>query len=115
MILVGGPSGRGLLAREIGVGGVRSDIVDFPETEERVRLVLDATPGRRGADVILECAAVPAAVGEGWEMTRRGGTGLALGRVPIAVWFRSTPNRLFRKQLRVVGVWRPAGNTPWGT
>ena len=51
MILVGGPSGRGLLAREIGVGGVRSDIVEF-QRPKRVRLVLDATPGRRGADVI---------------------------------------------------------------
>ena len=43
VILVGGPSGRGLLAREIGVGGVRSDIVDFPETKSEC-LVLDATP-----------------------------------------------------------------------
>ena len=112
MILVGGPSGRRLLAREIGVGDVHVDIVEFPETEERVRRVLNATPGRRGADVILECAGVPEAVVEGWEMTRRGGHGPgARGSTPIAVRFRSTPNRLFRKQLRVVGVMGPCRET----
>jgi threonine dehydrogenase-like Zn-dependent dehydrogenase len=80
VILVGGPSSRLLLAREIGVGDVEIDIFEFPEAEERVRLVLDATPGRRGADVVWECAGVPAAVVDGWEMMGRCGTLLALGQ-----------------------------------
>ena len=66
VILVGGPSSRLDLAREIGVGDVHIDIFAFPDAGERVRLVLDATPGRRGADVVLECAGVPEAVVDGW-------------------------------------------------
>ena len=80
VILVGGPANRLDLAREIGVGDVHIDIFEFPDAAERVRLVLDATPGRRGADVVLECAGVPEAVAEGWEMARRGGSFLALGQ-----------------------------------
>jgi threonine dehydrogenase-like Zn-dependent dehydrogenase len=105
VILVGGPSGRLLLAREIGVGDVHIDIFEIPEAEERVRLVLDATPGRRGADVVLECAGVPAAVVEGWEMTRRGGTFLALGQYTDRGAVPLNPHLITRKQLRIVGSW----------
>jgi threonine dehydrogenase-like Zn-dependent dehydrogenase len=62
VILVGGPSRRLHLAREIGVGDVHVDIDEIPEAEERVRRVLDATSGRRGADVALEWAGVPEVV-----------------------------------------------------
>jgi threonine dehydrogenase-like Zn-dependent dehydrogenase len=105
VILVGGPSSRLVLAREIGIGDVHIDIFEFPEADERVRLVLDATPGRRGADVVLECAGVPAAVVEGWEMTRRGGTFLALGQYTDRGAVPLNPHLITRKQLRVVGSW----------
>jgi threonine dehydrogenase-like Zn-dependent dehydrogenase len=105
VILVGGPPGRLDLVREIGVGDVHVDIFEFPEPDERLRLVLDATPGRRGADVVLECAGVPAAVAEGWEMTRRGGTFLALGQYTDRGAVPLNPHVITRKQLRVVGSW----------
>lgn len=105
VILVGGPSSRLDLAREIGVGDVHIDIFEFPEASERVRLVLDATPGRRGADVVLECAGVPEAVVEGWEMARRGGTFLALGQYTDRGAVPLNPHLITRKQLRIVGSW----------
>jgi threonine dehydrogenase-like Zn-dependent dehydrogenase len=42
VILVGGPPGRVDLAREVGVGDVHVDIFEFPEPDDRVRIVLDA-------------------------------------------------------------------------
>src|SRR5215212_672829 len=105
VILVGGPPGRLELAREIGVGDVHIDIFEVPDAGERVRLVLDATPGRRGADVVLECAGVPKAVAEGWEMARRGGTFLALGQYTDRGAVPLNPHLITRKQLRVVGSW----------
>jgi threonine dehydrogenase-like Zn-dependent dehydrogenase len=105
VILVGGPSSRLDLAREIGVGDVHIDIFEFREASERERLVLDATPGRRGADVVLECAGVPEAVVEGWEMARRGGTFLALGQYTDRGTVPLNPHLITRKQLRIVGSW----------
>jgi threonine dehydrogenase-like Zn-dependent dehydrogenase len=99
VILAGGHSGRLQLAREIGFGDVHIDIFEVPDAGERVRLVLDATPDRRGADLVLECAGVPEAVAEGWEIARRGGSILALrqytdrGAVPL------NPHLITRKQL----------------
>jgi threonine dehydrogenase-like Zn-dependent dehydrogenase len=105
VILVGGPAGRLDLAREIGVGDAHIDIFAFPDPEERVRLVLDATPGRRGADVVLECTGVPEAIAEGWEMARRGGTYLALGQYTDRGTTPLNPHVITRKQLRIVGSW----------
>jgi len=105
VILIGGPAGRLRLAREIGVGDVHIDIFDVPAVEDRVRRVLDSTPGRRGADVVLECAGVPGAVGEGWEMARRGGTFLALGQYTDRGAVPLNPHVITRKQLRIVGSW----------
>ena len=105
IIVVGGPASRLDLARDIGVGDVHIDIFEFPDVADRVRLVLDATPGRRGADVVLECAGVPSAVGEGWEMARRGGTFLALGQYTDRGAVPLNPHLVTRKQLRIVGSW----------
>jgi threonine dehydrogenase-like Zn-dependent dehydrogenase len=70
-----------------------------------VRLVREATPGRRGADVVLECAGVPGAVAEGWEMARRGGTFLALGQYTDRGAVPLNPHLITQKQLRIVGSW----------
>ena len=105
VILVGGPAGRLGLAREIGVGDVHIDIFEVRDPGERVNLVLDSTPGRRGADVVLECAGVPGAVSEGWEMARRGGTFLALGQYTDRGEVPLNPHVITRKQLRIVGSW----------
>ena len=105
VILVGGPSGRLDSAREIGVGDVHIDIFEFSDAAERIRLVLDATPGRRGADVVLECAGVPEAVIERWEMACRGGTFLPLGQYTDRGAVPLNPHLVTRKQLRILGFW----------
>ena len=105
VILVGGPAGRLDLARQLGVGDIHIDIFATPDPAERLRLVLDETPGRRGADVVLECAGVPEAVAEGWEMARRGGTFLALGQYTDRGPTPLNPHVITRKQLRIVGSW----------
>ena len=105
VILVGGPANRLDLAREIGVGDVHIDIFAIPGRSERIRLVLDETPGRRGADVVLECAGVPDAVAEGWEMARRGGSFLALGQYTDRGPTPLNPHLITRKELRIVGSW----------
>jgi threonine dehydrogenase-like Zn-dependent dehydrogenase len=105
VIVVGGPANRLDLAREIGVGDVHLDIFAVPDPAERIRWVLDETPGRRGADVVLECAGVPEAVPEGFEMTRRSGRYLVLGqytdRGPVPI----NPHVITRKQLKIFGSW----------
>ncbi|MFN8591715.1 MAG: zinc-binding dehydrogenase [Thermomicrobiales bacterium] len=105
VILVGGPANRLDLAREIGVGDVHIDIFAVPDPAERVRLVLDETPRRRGGDVVLECAGVPEAGAEGWEMARRGGTFLALGQYTDRGPTPLNPHVITRKELRIVGSW----------
>ena len=105
VILVGGPAGRLDLAREIGVGDVHVDIFATPDPAERIKLVLAETPGGRGADVVLECAGVPAAVPEGFELARRNGRYLVMGqytdRGPVPI----NPHVITRKQLKVFGSW----------
>ena len=105
VILVGGPANRLEVAREIGVGDVHVDIFAAADPAERIRQVLAETPGGRGADVVLECAGVPEAVPEGFEMARRSGRYLVLGqytdRGPVPV----NPHLITRKQLKVVGSW----------
>jgi threonine dehydrogenase-like Zn-dependent dehydrogenase len=54
---------------------------------------------------VLECAGVPAAVIEGLEMTRRGGSFLALGQYTDRGAVPLNPHLITRKQLRIVGSW----------
>jgi threonine dehydrogenase-like Zn-dependent dehydrogenase len=104
-ILVGGPESRLDLARSIGVGDVHIDIFATPDPDERLRQVLAATPGGRGADVVLECAGVPSAVPEGFEMVRRNGRYLVLGQYTDRGATPINPHLITRKQLKVYGSW----------
>lgn len=105
VILVGAPAGRLELARELGVGDVHVDLDAIPDADERVRAVVTETPGERGADVVLECAGVPAAVPEGFEMARRNGRYLVLGQYTDRGAVPINPHVITRKQLRVYGSW----------
>ncbi len=78
IIAVGGPEYRLRLARELGAD-VTININDIKNPEERIKQVLDETIGRRGADVVYECAGVPQAVSEGLDYLRHGGTYLEAG------------------------------------
>jgi D-arabinose 1-dehydrogenase-like Zn-dependent alcohol dehydrogenase len=105
VILVGGPAGRLALARELGVGDVHVDLFETADAAERIRLIVDETPGGRGADVVLECAGVPAAVPEGFEMARRNGRYLVLGQYTDRGAVPINPHVITRKQLTVAGSW----------
>ncbi len=104
-ILVGGPTSRLELAREIGVGDVHVDIFAEPDADERRRQVLAETLGGRGADVVLECAGVPGAVPEGFEFARRNGRCLVMGQYTDRGDTSFNPHVITRKQLKVYGSW----------
>jgi threonine dehydrogenase-like Zn-dependent dehydrogenase len=104
-IIVGGPASRLALAREIGVGDVHINIFAIPDPDERARLILAETRGGRGADVVLECAGVPSAVPEGFELARRNGRYLVLGQYTDRGAVPINPHVITRKQLKVFGSW----------
>lgn len=77
-IVIGGPAKRLELAREFGADVV-VDIAEVSDPQERTRLVLDETLGRRGADIVFECAGFPSAIAEGLGMVRESGRYVELG------------------------------------
>jgi D-arabinose 1-dehydrogenase-like Zn-dependent alcohol dehydrogenase len=104
VIIVGGPASRLELARELGVGDVHVDVFTTSQ-EERIRRVVDETPQGRGADVVLECAGVPEAVAEGFELARRNAKVLVLGQYTDRGVTPINPHVITRKQLTVQGSW----------
>ncbi|MGH2551650.1 MAG: zinc-binding dehydrogenase [Thermomicrobiales bacterium] len=105
VILVGGPASRIELAKEIGVGDVHFDIFDGMTPEDRLEAILAETPAGYGADVVLECTGVPAAVAEGLEMARKNGRYLVLGQYTDRGTTPINPHIITKKQLQVYGSW----------
>jgi threonine dehydrogenase-like Zn-dependent dehydrogenase len=70
------------------------------DSEERIRLVKEATVGGRGVDVAIEAAGVPSAVIEGIRCLRNGGRYCELGHfsdvgtVPINPWSHMLANNI---------------------
>lgn len=77
VILVGGPSHRLELGKEMGVDHVID--IDRHSPGKRVEMVRELTHGR-GADVTIEATGVPDAVLEGMSMTRDAGTYVVVGQ-----------------------------------
>jgi len=102
VIVVGAPAARLALARAFGA----DETIDITTTTagERVGRVLALTNGR-GADVIFECAGVPAAVAEGLEMTRVNGRYLIAGHYGDAGTVPLNPHLINKKQLLITGAW----------
>ena len=105
VIIVGGPASRLALARDLGVGDDHLDIFTVTDPNARIEHILAATPAGRGADVVLECAGVPAAVPEGFEMARRNARYLVLGQYTDRGAVPINPHVITRKQLTVLGSW----------
>jgi L-iditol 2-dehydrogenase len=101
-IVLGGPPHRLEIAKRFGAD-VCID-VEKSSVEERKARVLELTGGF-GADVVLECVGIPAAVPEGVELCRDGGRYLVLGHYGNAGPVEFNPHIITRKQLLVAGSW----------
>lgn len=105
VIVVGGPAARLALAHELGADET-IDISQAPASE-RIERVLALTSGR-GADVVFECAGVPAAVAEGLEMVRVNGRYLIVGHYGDAGPVALNPHLINKKQITITGAWSAA-------
>lgn len=105
VIVIGAPAHRLALARELGA----DETIDIAQTSapQRVARVLELTNGR-GADVVFECAGVPAAVAEGLEMVRVNGRYLIAGHYGDAGPVPLNPHLINRKQITITGAWSAA-------
>jgi threonine dehydrogenase-like Zn-dependent dehydrogenase len=70
-----------------------------------VDAVLPLTPGGRGADLVIECTGVPAAVDEGLQLCRRGGSYLVIGQYTDAGPAAINPHVIVHRQLDIHGSW----------
>ena len=105
LIAVGGPAGRLEFARRLGADLV-INIEEVPDAEERKRIVRDSTRGGKGADVVCECAGFLAAIPEGLDYLRYGGTYVEFGHFVDTGTFACNPNQmLMRKNLRLEAAW----------
>jgi L-iditol 2-dehydrogenase len=91
-IVIGGPAGRLEFAQRLGADRV-INIYEERDPAARRERVLAETPGRSGADVVMECAGVPSAIVEGIEMLRRGGMFCELGHFVDVGDMTLNPNR----------------------
>jgi threonine dehydrogenase-like Zn-dependent dehydrogenase len=103
VILIGAPAPRLELALQFGAETVIS-IDSTPDPITRREIVLRHTDGY-GADLAVECVGHPAAVAEGLDLCRDGGTYLILGQYANAGDVAINPHTITRKQLNVVGSW----------
>jgi threonine dehydrogenase-like Zn-dependent dehydrogenase len=105
IVLVGGPTARIKVAEQLGICDVAVDLDHYAEPEERLTAVMDAVPGGRGADLVIEATGLPGAVAEGIDMTRRGGRYLVVGQYTDHGATLINPHHVTRKQLEVIGSW----------
>jgi threonine dehydrogenase-like Zn-dependent dehydrogenase len=108
VVLIGGPAGRLDLAARCGIGDVHLNIAEADDPDEILRKAREATGGG-GADLVIECAGVPAAVGQGLSLPRRGGSYLVIGQYTDAGNTSINPHQIVHRQLHVVGSWAFAG------
>lgn len=103
VILVGAPAARLDLARALGAD-VTLDLGEAGAEERRER-VMALTSGR-GVDVVLECSGNPAALPEGLDLLRDGGTYVVAGHYTDAGPVPLNPHLHFnRKHVELRGQW----------
>jgi len=103
VIVIGAPKHRLEMAKQFGADEV-IDLDEVADPAARRKRVQQLTGGY-GADVVIECAGVPQAVSEGWELCRDGGKYLVLGHYCDAGPISLNPHVITRKQLQVFGSW----------
>jgi threonine dehydrogenase-like Zn-dependent dehydrogenase len=102
VIVIDGVPERLKLAKECGADAV-IDINEAPTPPERISQVMGLT-GNRGADVVVEVVGVPAAIPEGINMVRAGGTYLEMGNISIGQTVPIDPSGLVWQNKAVLGV-----------
>ncbi|MEV3989823.1 alcohol dehydrogenase catalytic domain-containing protein [Streptomyces sp. NPDC049837] len=108
VVIVGGPANRLAAAAAAGIGDVHLDIVGAPDPEAVLREAR-AAAGPDGADLVVECAGVPAAVAQGLTLARRGGSYLVVGQYTDAGDTLVNPHQIVHRQLDVIGSWAFTG------
>jgi D-arabinose 1-dehydrogenase-like Zn-dependent alcohol dehydrogenase len=99
VLCIGAPQER--LAVATGWGASRVFDVTTTDREERRDLIMDLTESR-GADLVVECSGVGAALSEGFDLVRKGGRYLVIGQAdPTPVSLRGTDFNL--RQVTVAG------------
>lgn len=108
VVLVGGPPARLARAAAAGIGGAHLEVVSSGDVDGAVAAILDRTDGR-GADLVIECTGVPAAVDQGLRMARRGGAYLVVGQYTDGGNAWINPHQIVYRQLDVLGSWAFTG------
>lgn len=108
VILVGGPEYRLKAAAAAGIGDEHVNIVDAEDPQPVLERVLAATGGG-GADLVVECTGVPAAIDQGLRLARRGGSYLVIGQYTDSGDTLINPHQIVYRQLDVVGSWAFTG------
>ncbi|HEY0002098.1 MAG TPA: zinc-binding dehydrogenase [Actinoplanes sp.] len=109
VIMVGGPASRLDVAARLGIGDDHLDIVGADRPADVLDQVRARTPGGRGADLVIECAGVPAAVAQGLTLARRGGSYLIVGQYTDSGDTMLNPHLFVHRQLDVRGSWAFSG------
>jgi threonine dehydrogenase-like Zn-dependent dehydrogenase len=109
VIVAGGPQARLDLAARAGFGDRHFNVVEAPDQEAVLERVREATPGGRGADLVIECTGVPAAVAQGLRLARRGGAYLVVGQYTDSGDAVLNPHQVVYRQLDVIGSWAFTG------
>jgi L-iditol 2-dehydrogenase len=105
LIVVGGPAGRLEMAERLGAD-LTINIHEVTDPEERKKIVRENTPQNKGADVVYECSGFLAAIPEGLDYIRYGGTYVEYGHFVDVGTFECNPNQmLMRKNLRLEAGW----------
>jgi D-arabinose 1-dehydrogenase-like Zn-dependent alcohol dehydrogenase len=102
VIVIDGLAGRLELAKQFGADHT-INLSELKTPEERIQRVMELTAGR-GADVVGEFVGLPAAVPEGIQMVRQGGSYLEIGNISFGRTVEIDPSALVWGTKRVIGV-----------
>lgn len=80
------------------------DVADLPDADSRVRAILAATPGGRGADVGIEAVGLPAVWEQAVRTLRPGATAVLFGGTPAGAMFSIDSSAMHYQELSVKGV-----------
>jgi threonine dehydrogenase-like Zn-dependent dehydrogenase len=108
VVVAGGPAARLRLAAEVGIGDAHVNVV---EADDQVAALTEAVEltGGRGADLVIECTGVPAAVDQGMRLARRGGAYLVVGQYTDGGNATINPHQIVHRRLDVLGSWAFTG------